>query len=256
MLTPDITLYSEPTPNGVKVSIVLEELGLPYKAQSINLTKDEQKEEWFLKINPNGRIPAITDGKLRVFESAAIMLYLADKYDTDRKISYSPETPQYCEQLSWLMWQMAGLGPNQGSFLPLDIASQVVLIPDDMTGQANHFLIFAPVRSDWAIKRFKDETKRLYSVLDARLQESPYLAGDKYTIADIASFAWVRRVDVMDLDIAEWPALKKWCDGIEQREAVQKGLSVPPPSLSPEQLTELLVTKKREMRQKGNSDVE
>lgn len=134
-MSSNITLYTWPTPNGIKASITLEELGLPYKTESIDISTNTQKEEcahlptpstlqppadndkhrWFLKINPNGRIPAITDGSQRVFESGAIMLYLADKYDTDRKISYAPGTPEHIEQLSWLMFQMGGVGPMQGT---------------------------------------------------------------------------------------------------------------------------------------------
>lgn len=140
-MSSNITLYTWPTPNGIKASITLEELGLPYKTVPIDISTNIQKEEyahrahqlyprvmewdaialtnvinrWFLKINPNGRIPAITDGSQRVFESGAIMLYLAEKYDTDRKISYAPGTPEHVEQLSWLMFQMGGVGPMQGT---------------------------------------------------------------------------------------------------------------------------------------------
>ncbi|KAJ6093287.1 hypothetical protein N7486_008576 [Penicillium sp. IBT 16267x] len=204
----DIILYSWPTPNGIKASITLEELGLPYKTVPIDISTNIQKEDWFLKINPNGRIPAITDNSQRVFESGSIMLYLAEKYDTDRKISYAPGTPEYIEQLSWLMFQMGGIGPMQG--------------------QANHFRLFAGVRSDYGIKRYMDETKRLYSVLESRLQESPYLAGDKYTIADIANFSWVRSAPVaLGIDLAEFPAVKKWVDEIGKRGAVLKGAHIP-----------------------------
>jgi glutathione S-transferase len=137
-MSSNITLYTWPTPNGIKASITLEELGLPYKTEPIDISTNIQKEEcafphstpprplyteqrwyrihsWFLKINPNGRIPAMTDGSQRVFESGAIMLYLAEKYDSDRKISYAPGTPEYIEQLSWLMFQMGGVGPMQGT---------------------------------------------------------------------------------------------------------------------------------------------
>ncbi|KAJ5916294.1 hypothetical protein N7504_000309 [Penicillium tannophilum] len=204
----DITLYSWPTPNGIKASITLEELGLSYKTVPIDISTNIQKENWFLKINPNGRIPAITDNSQRVFESGSVMLYLVDKYDTDRKISYAPGTPEYIEQLSWLMFQMGGLGPMQG--------------------QANHFRLFAGARSDYGIKRYIDETKRLYAVLESRLKESRYLAGDKYTIADIANFSWVRSgPGALEIDLAEFPAVKKWVDEIEKRGAVQKGAYIP-----------------------------
>ncbi|KAI9045301.1 glutathione S-transferase family protein [Aspergillus affinis] len=233
--SPNITLYTAGTANGYKVSILLEELNLPYEIHTLDLGANEQKEAWFLKINPNGRIPAITDGENRVFESGAILLYLADKYDTERKFSYAPGTPEYAEQLSWLMWQMGGLGPMQG--------------------QANHFSTFAEVRSDYGIKRFTDETKRLYSVLESRLQESPYLAGDKLTIADITSFAWVIVGPLaLDLQLGEWPALKKWSETIAEREAVQRGLKIPPSRLPQDEMVEFLAGKRREIQAKGNAD--
>ncbi|KAJ5773936.1 hypothetical protein N7457_008832 [Penicillium paradoxum] len=219
-MSSDITLYTWATPNGIKVSITLEELGLPYKTEAIDISTNRQKEEWFLKINPNARIPAILDGSQRVFESGAIMTYLVDKYDTDRKISYGPGTPEQVEQTSWLMFQMAGLGPMQG--------------------QANHFRLFANARSDYAIKRYIDETKRLYSVLESRLKESPYLAGSKYTIADIATFSWVRGAPTtLEIDLSEFPALKEWVEQIEERAAVKKGVDVPHSNWTPEKKKEL-----------------
>lgn len=111
----DITLYTWLTPNGIKTSIALEELSVPYQAVAVDISTNAQKEPWFLAINPNGRIPAITDKGQRVFESGAIMMYLCDKYDHNRMISYSPDSPEYYEQLSWLMFQMGGLGPMQGA---------------------------------------------------------------------------------------------------------------------------------------------
>ncbi|OGM47812.1 hypothetical protein ABOM_003349 [Aspergillus bombycis] len=207
-MSSDITLYTWSTANGIKASITLDELGLPYKIEPIDIGAGVQREEWFLKINPNGRIPALLDGSQRVFESGSIMLYLADRYDTERKISYAPGTPEYIEQVSWLMFQIGGIGPMQG--------------------QANHFRLVANVRSDHAIKRFMDETKRLYSVLESRLKESPYLAGAKYTIADIASYTWVRRGPaLLEIDLSEFPAVKRWVDEIGKRAAVQKGTDVP-----------------------------
>jgi len=204
----DITLYTFSTPNGTKASITLEELCLPYKTVAVNLAKMEQKQDWYLKINPNGAIPAILDGSQRVFESGAIILYLAQKYDAEGKISYAPGTPEYTEQLSWLMFHAGGLGP--------------------MEGQAHHFCIFSNVKSEYAIERYLNETKRLYSILDSRLKESPYLAGDKYTIADIANFSFVHAASIfLEIDLSEWPALKGWVERIGQREAVKKGLAVP-----------------------------
>ncbi|KAL5366633.1 glutathione S-transferase [Aspergillus floccosus] len=207
-MSSDITLYTWPTANGIKVSITLEELGLAYRTEPIDIAANIQKQDWFLKINPNGRIPALVDGSQRVFESGSIMLYLVDKYDVDRKISYAPDTPEYIEQVSWLMFQTGGIGPVQG--------------------QANHFRLVASVRSDYAIKRYIDETKRLYSVLESRLNESPYLAGSKYTIADIASYTWVRRGPaLLEIDLFEFPSVKKWVDRIRNRAAVRKGAEVP-----------------------------
>lgn len=207
---------------------------------------------WFLKINPNGRIPAITDGSQRVFESGAIMIYLADKYDTDRKISYAPGTPEHIEQLSWLMFQMGGLGPMQGTFLK---QASLFLKTNHSTGQANHFRLFAGVRSDYGIKRYIDETKRLYSVLESRLQESPYLAGSKYTIADIANFSWVRGApESLEIDLSEFPALKKWVDEIGKRAAVQKGLDVPSTGFTAEQRNEFFRNARAKIDAMSNTD--
>ncbi|KAJ6105784.1 hypothetical protein N7512_009301 [Penicillium capsulatum] len=234
-MSSNITLYSWPTPNGIKASITLEELGLPYKLEPINIATSVQKEDWFLKINPNGRIPALLDGSQRVFESGAIMLYLADKYDTDRKISYAPGSPQYVEQLSWVMFQMGGLGPMQG--------------------QANHFRLYAGARSDYGIKRYIDETKRLFSVLESRLQESSFLAGDKYTIADIASYSWVQAAPAsLEIDLSEFPALEKWAQAISQRDAVQKGKSVPETGRTAEQWKEVWQNARARIDGMTNSD--
>ncbi|SPO07394.1 related to glutathione S-transferase GstA [Cephalotrichum gorgonifer] len=205
---PDITLYTWLTANGVKISIGLEELSLPYKIVEIDISANKQKAPGFLEINPNGRIPAITDNGLRVFESGAILLYLADKYDLKRILSYEPGTAEYYEQLSWLMFQMGGVGPMQG--------------------QANHFRLFAGVYSEYGINRYMNETKRLYSVLNSRLECSPFLAGPKYTVADIANYAWVRYGPIaLEIDLGEFPALKRWHDGIHSRDATQRGLAVP-----------------------------
>ncbi|KAJ6150177.1 hypothetical protein N7471_001376 [Penicillium samsonianum] len=232
-----ITLYTSATPNGFKISITLEELGLSYKTRPVDLQSNEQKEEWFLKFNPNGRLPAITDGETRVFESGAIMLYLVEKYDTERKISYAPEdTPGYSEQLSWLMWQMAGLGPMQG--------------------QAHHFTGFAPVRSDWGIQRYVDETKRLYMVLNTRLGELPYVAGQKFTIADIASFCWVRASpNILGFSLDDWPAIRKWYDLILARETVQKALKIPEPKMTEAQFAVIVAGKRKEMLERKNTDL-
>ncbi|KAK9492226.1 glutathione S-transferase [Lipomyces doorenjongii] len=212
----DLTLYTFGTPNGFKASITLEELNLPYKTEKIDISKNIQKEPWFLEINPNGRIPAIKDGDLRVFESGAIMLYLVDKYDKEHKISYPHGSGDYYEMLSWLMFQMGGIGPMQG--------------------QANHFVAMAKVRSDYAIERYVTETKRLYSVLESRLASHDWLAGDKYTLADIANFTWVRGAPRLLIDLDEWPGVKKWVDRIAARQGVQRGINVPPSTMTPEQM--------------------
>ena len=173
-----IQLLTWGTPNGHKVSILLEELGLKYETKAIDISKNVQKEDWFLKINPNGRIPAIVDrsnNNFPVFESGAIMLYLVEKYDKDHKLSYPQGSDQYWQTVSWLFFQNAGVGPMQG--------------------QANHFFRYAPEKIPYAIKRYHDETVRLYGVLEIQLSgkytgvQKEYLAGDgkgKYTWADMS----------------------------------------------------------------------
>lgn len=263
-----ITLYTCATPNGHKVSTVLEELGLQYDVRPVDLATNEQKEEyvsfqqcptspppgnfiwyacslpgcqrWFLHMNPNGRLPAITDGPFRVFESGAILVYLTQKYDTSHKISYSPDDlPGYTEQLSWLFWQHGGLGPMQG--------------------QAHHFSYAAPVRSDYGMERYTNETRRLYSVLEKRLQESPFLAGDKFTIADIASVFWVRvATKLLEWDLGKegWPAIQKWMDGILQREAVQRAMGVPErKGMTEEEFVHMFQEKGRKIMEMKNSDL-
>eukprot|EP01025_Chloroclados_australasicus_P021352 TRINITY_DN2244_c0_g1_i1.p1 TRINITY_DN2244_c0_g1~~TRINITY_DN2244_c0_g1_i1.p1 ORF type:complete len:287 (-),score=13.83 TRINITY_DN2244_c0_g1_i1:245-1105(-) len=205
----DITLYTSTTPNGYKASIVLEELELPYNVHYIHLSKNEQKEDWFVNINPNGRIPAIVDHKNHdypVFESGAIMLYLCEKYDTYNKLMPKDERQKF-EVIQWLMWQMGGLGPMQG--------------------QAHHFLRYAPEKIEYGQKRYLNESKRLYSVMDARLSSHPYLAADKYTIADIACFTWVSSAPWATIDLNEFPHVKAWMEKILERPAVKKGMDVP-----------------------------
>jgi len=223
---PAITLYTALTANGIKISVALEELRLPYRAVEVNIATGEQKQSWFLNINPNGRIPAIMDGDQRVFESGAILLYLVDKYDPGRVISYEPGSSEYYEQLGWLMFQMGGLGPMQG--------------------QANHFRLMAGEYSQYGIDRYLNETKRLYSVLNQRLESSEYLAGSKYTIADIANYAWVRYGPIaLEIELSEFPALKRWHDSIFGRDTVKKGLRVPKI-----QTEEALVARYRGMKEK------
>ncbi|KAK4061730.1 hypothetical protein Trihar35433_9330 [Trichoderma harzianum] len=205
---PNITLFTWLTANGIKVSITLEELSIPYQVTEVDISTNAQKEPWFIKINPNGRIPAILDDGQRVFESGAILLYLADKYDTEGKISYQFGTSEYYEQLSWIMFQVGGVGPMQG--------------------QANHFRLMAGEYSQYAIDRYMAETRRLYSVLNERLGASPWLAGNKYTIADICNYGWVRYEPIaLGIDLSDFPHLKRWHNAIHGRTAVQRGLNVP-----------------------------
>ncbi|GJN82012.1 hypothetical protein PLIIFM63780_005548 [Purpureocillium lilacinum] len=216
MATPtDITLYTAATPNGIKISIALAELNLDYKLYTIKMMDNEQKEQWFLDINPNGRIPAITDkldGKeIRVFESGAILQYLVDRYDKDHKISYPQGTPEHWEVTSWLMWQMAGLGAMQG--------------------QANHFKRYAPEKIQYGIDRYVNETRRLYRTMDTHLGKSShgYLVGDRVTIADIACWGWVASHTWAGVSLDEFPNVAKWLEKLLQRPGFEKGRHVPKP---------------------------
>ena len=200
-----ITLYTAATPNGHKASITLEELELPYEVRALSLGQREQKEDWYLAINPNGRIPAIVDhdaDDLAVFESGALMIYLAEKAG---KLLPKDE-PGRSRVLQWLMFQMGGVGP--------------------MMGQANVFFRYAPEKIPFAIERYQNESLRLLGVLDKQLQTSPYLAGE-YSLADIANYAWARTYFWSGLDIEGLDALKDWMDRIHARPAVQRGLAVP-----------------------------
>lgn len=213
-----ITLYTFATPNGVKISIALELLKLQYKAVNIDIMKGEQKTPDFLKVSLNGRIPAITDTEgpgstssapFALFESGAILQYLADKYDPDHKISYKPGTVEHYKTNEWLFFQNAGLGPMQG--------------------QANHFVKFAPEKVPYGIKRYTDETKRLYGVLEERLKENGtgFLVGDHISIADISTVGWVQCSHFIDLDLTEFPEVNKWLDRLLAIEGVKKGFDVP-----------------------------
>ncbi len=200
-----ITLYTAATPNGWKASILLEELGLPYEVKAVRLDALEQKQEAYLRLNPNGRIPTIVDhdaGDFAVFESGAILLYLAEK--TGRFLPKDPKGRSVAIQ--WLMFQMGGLGPMQG--------------------QANVFFRYAPEKIEYAIQRYQNETKRLYSVLDRRLAESEYLAGE-YSIADIASWPWVTLHGWAGVEIDDLPNLRRWVNAVGARPAVQRGREVP-----------------------------
>jgi len=212
----DITLYTAQTPNGIKISIALEELGLPYKVEKIDMAKNVQKEDWFLEINPNGRIPALTDTftdgkKIRVFESGSILEYLCERYDKDHKISYPVGSREWVEVRNWVYFQNAGLGPMQG--------------------QANHFNRYAPEHIEYGINRYVNETKRLYGVLDKHLatSESGYIVGDHITIADITTIGWVMAAGWAGVEIDEFPNLKAWEERMVKREGVEKGRNVPSP---------------------------
>ena len=203
-----IELHTWTTPNGRKVSVMLEECGLPYTAHKVNIGQNEQFKPEFLAISPNNRIPAIVDsdgpdGKpFHLFESGAILVYLAGK--TGKFLPTS--TKGKYEALQWLMWQMGGVGP--------------------MFGQAHHFLRAAPEQVPYGIKRYTDEAKRLYGVLDRRLAEAAYLAGE-YSIADIATYPWIARHEWHKVDLAEFPNVKRWYDTIGRRPAVARGMAVP-----------------------------
>jgi GST-like protein len=203
-----IDVYSWPTPNGHKVHIMLEECGLPYQAHPINIGQGDQFKPEFLAISPNNKIPAIVDpdgpdgAPISVFESGAILVYLADK--TGRLMPTEPRA-RYAT-LQWLMFQMGGVGP--------------------MLGQAHHFRLYAPEKIAYGIDRYTNEAKRLYGVMDKQVSRHAYMAGDDYTIADIAIFPWLRSAENQGVDWADYPALKAWFDRIAERPAVQRGVAV------------------------------
>jgi glutathione S-transferase len=207
-----IDLYTWTTPNGRKVSIALEEMELPYTVIPVPLKTNAQKSEAFLKINPNGRIPAIVDRAARdfaVFESGAILIYLAEKCGR-----FLPqETKARSVAIQWLMWQMGGLGP--------------------MHGQANVFNRYFPEKLPSVIRRYQDETRRLFTVMDRRLADHAYLAGD-YSIADMACWPWVRQHDWAGVAIDGLPHLQRWLQAVGARPAVQRGADIPSPQAEPD----------------------
>jgi len=208
MSGPGIELFTAATPNGWKVSVALEELALPYTLRRIDLGKLEQKEEWFLKINPNGRIPAIVDhgnGDFAVFESGAILVYLAEK--TGKLLP--TEAKARSRVMQWLMFQMGGVGP--------------------MMGQANVFFRYAPEKIPYAIDRYQREARRLFEVMERQLKDHAYIANDEYSIADIALWCWVAGYEWSGVTIDGLPGVKRWLDLVGSRPAVQKGRAVPPP---------------------------
>jgi len=203
-----ITLYTAATPNGWKASMTLEELGLEYRVHQIHFDRQEQKQDWYLELNPNGRIPTIVDhdnGDFAVFESGAIMLYLAEQ--TGRLLP--GDVRGRSTVIQWLMFQMGGIGP--------------------MMGQANVFFRYAPERIPYAIERYQREVRRLFEVLDTRLADHQYLADD-YSIADIANYAWVWGYKWSGVSIDGLAHLARWLAEIGERDAIRRGHAVPEPT--------------------------
>ncbi len=204
-----IDLYTWTTPNGRKVSIMLEECGLPYRVHKVDIGKNEQFKPEFLAINPNNRIPAIVDSEgpdgkpLRLFESGAILVYLSGK--AGGRFLPASDRGKYIA-LQWLMFQMGGVGP--------------------MFGQAHHFLRAAPEPVPYGIERYTKEVRRLYGVLNTRLGEAPFLA-EEYSIADISTFPWVARHEWHKVALEDFPNVKRWYDTIAARPAVARGMAVP-----------------------------
>ena len=200
-----IDLYTWSTPNGRKVSIALEEFGLEYETHAVNIGADEQFHPDFLKISPNNKIPAIVDrdNGLALMESGAILLYLAEK--TGKFMPRGGEGRW--RTVEWLMWQMGGAGP--------------------MLGQVHHFVKFNPGKSEYAERRFRTEADRLYGVLNDRLADRPYLAGDEYTIADMATWPWISRYEWQEIDFTDFPNVKRWYVAVARRPAVRRGYQVP-----------------------------
>ena len=202
-----IDLYTWTTPNGRKVSILLEELGVPYEAHSIDLSKDEQFTKEFSKISPNNKIPAIVDREtgVEMMETGAIMLYLSSKYG-----KFQCEGAEYWQMVEWLMWQMAGFGP--------------------MLGQVHHFVKYNKGKSEYSEKRYYNEAKRLYNVLEKQLEGREFIAGEgkgSYSIADMSCWPWVSRFEWQEIDLNLYPNIKDWYIRISNRPAVQKGYSIP-----------------------------
>lgn len=202
-----IDLYTWTTPNGRKISILLEELGVPYTSYAIDISKDEQFDPAFIKISPNNRIPAIVDqdSGIHIMESGAIMLYLANKYKR-----FQCEGTEYWRMVEWLMWQMSGFGP--------------------MLGQVHHFVKYNKGKSEYGENRFTKEAHRLYGVLNTHLEERDYIAGDNrgmYSIADMACWPWVSRFEWQEINLKDYPNVLKWYLLVAKRPAVQKGYSIP-----------------------------
>jgi GST-like protein len=204
-----IELLTAPTPNGWKISIMLEECGLPYKVRWVNIGKGEQFAPDFLAVSPNNRIPAIVDHApsdggepIPVFETGAILVYLAEKTG-----QFLPSDVRGRSRvMEWLFWQVGGLGP--------------------MLGQHGHFKLYAPERIAYAIDRYRNEALRLYGVLDRRLTQSRFVAGDSYTIADMACFPWVQTWNAQDIPLADYPAITDWYERLKERSGLRKGMEL------------------------------
>lgn len=197
-----ITLYTAATPNGWKVSIALEEMALPYEVRLIDFAANEQKDDWYVKINPNGRIPALDDDGFTIFESGAILLYLAERTG----LFLPSGVKERSRVIQWLMFQMSGIGP--------------------MMGQANVFLRYFPEKIQPAIDRYQREVTRLFGVMDAQLAANEYIAGD-YSIADMSLWPWVSGHDWSGVSVDGLPNLQRWLALVGARDAVQAGRDVP-----------------------------
>ncbi|KAJ1910267.1 Glutathione S-transferase 2 [Tieghemiomyces parasiticus] len=211
---PAVTLYTDATPNGKIASVGLELLHVPYRVHRLDISTGVQKEDWFLKISPNGRIPAIVDhrhGDFSVFESGAILLWLVQNYDPNHTLW--PTDPKAQSQvMQWVMFEMGGIGPMQG--------------------QPDHFIRFDADWPGFEMERFMKETRRLYTVLNRRLQGRTYLVGDRLTIADVINFCWVVCYKLIKVDLSDQPDLRAWMKRILAMPEVRKGLQVPPASAS------------------------
>lgn len=198
-----LTLYTAATPNGYKVSVALEEMGLTYDVRRVDLMAGEQKQQWFLDLCPNGRIPALTDDDFAIFESGAILVYLAEKTG-----QFMPADVQGRSRvMQWLMFQMGGVGP--------------------MMGQANVFFRYFPEKIPAAIARYQGEGRRLFTVLDTQLGKTEYLAGNDYSIADMANWCWTRTASWSGIDTEGLPNLSRWHAAIAARPGAQRGIVVP-----------------------------
>jgi len=211
---PGLNIYVAPAVNPYKLTILCEELGIPYNAIRIDTSKGEQRSEWYTKINPNARLPALIhvkeDGEIvKLWESAACMLYIVSVWDTDHLVSYAVDgqSQEYWSMVAWLTWQVAHIGP--------------------MMGQSAHFLRYSWEDIPYGVRRYSAESRRLFEVMEIQLKKTQYLVGDKLTISDIACYIWAVSAAWCGVDIEEFPTVKVWRDKISEREAVKRGLKVP-----------------------------